>query len=168
MGEVRKISPSTKWAQRKDKVFLTIELEDCQTPEIKLDTQTLHFSAKGGKEQKNYSLELEFFKEVVPEESKQRVTAREITFNIVKKEEGPYWPRLHKEGKKPSYLHTDFNKWKDEDDSEGEDLGMDDNFEAMMSQMGGAGAGGQGFDPGDLQGEESDDSDDEELPDLES
>lgn len=31
----------------------------------------------------------------------------------------------------PSYLHTDFNKWKDEDDSEGEDLGMDDNFEAV-------------------------------------
>jgi len=30
------------------------------------------------------------------------------------------------------------------------------------------GAGGQGFDPGELQGEESDDSDDEELPDLES
>jgi len=26
----------------------------------------------------------------------------------------------------------------------------------------------QGFDPGELQGEESDDSDDEELPDLES
>jgi len=26
----------------------------------------------------------------------------------------------------------------------------------------------QGFDPGDLPGEESDDSDDEELPDLES
>lgn len=34
------------------------------------------------------------------QKSKQRVTAREITFNIVKKEEGPYWPRLFKQGKK--------------------------------------------------------------------
>ena len=31
----------------------------------------------------------------------------------------------------PSFLHTDFSKWKDEDDSEGEDHGMDDNFEAV-------------------------------------
>ena len=31
----------------------------------------------------------------------------------------------------PSFLHTDFNKWRDEDDSEGEDLGMEDNFEAV-------------------------------------
>lgn len=37
------------------------------------------------------------------QESKQRVTAREITFNIIKKEEGPYWPRLCKEGKKVRY-----------------------------------------------------------------
>jgi len=34
------------------------------------------------------------------QKSKQLVTAREVTFNIAKKEEGPYWPRLHKEGKK--------------------------------------------------------------------
>jgi len=34
----------------------------------------------------------------------------------------------------PSYLHTDFNKWRDEDDSEGEDLGMDENnFEAVSN-----------------------------------
>ncbi|KAL9968162.1 hypothetical protein ACROYT_G026502 [Oculina patagonica] len=166
MGEVKTLSPPTRWAQRKDKVFLTIEVADCQTPEIKLESQTLHFSAKGGNEQKIYALDLEFFNEVIPEKSKQHITAREITFIIMKKEEGPYWPRLHKEGKKPSFLHTDFNKWRDEDDSEGEDTGMDDNFEDMMSKM--SAGGGQGFDPGELQGEESDDSDDEELPDLES
>ena len=31
----------------------------------------------------------------------------------------------------PSFLHTDFNKWRDEDDSEEEDTGMDDDFEAV-------------------------------------
>ncbi|KAJ7390020.1 Prostaglandin E synthase 3 (Cytosolic) [Desmophyllum pertusum] len=122
MGEVKTLSPSTRWAQRKDRVFLTIEVEDCQTPEIKLDSQALHFSAKGGKEQKMYSFDLEFYGQVIPEKSKQRITAREVTFNIMKKEEGPYWPRLHKEGKKPSFLHTDFSKWKDEDDSEGKTM----------------------------------------------
>lgn len=167
MGEITPLHPSTKWAQRKDKVILTIELSDCQKPDITLNSTNLHFSAKGGNEQKIYTLDLEFYQEVVPEESKQHVTAREISFNIKKKkEDGPYWPRLLKDAKKPSFLHTDFNRWRDEDDSEEEDTGIDDNFEAMMSQMGGAGA--QGFDPGDNAGGESDDSDDEELPDLES
>jgi len=65
--------------------------------------------------------------------------------------------------KKPGFLHTDFSRWKDEDDSEEEDTAIDDNFESMMSQMGGA--GGQDFDPGEVN---SDDSDNEELPDLDS
>lgn len=37
-----------------------------------------------------------------------------------KKEEGPYWPQLTKEKKKYHWLKVDFNKWKDEDDSEDE------------------------------------------------
>mmetsp|Transcript_57027 Transcript_57027/g.92841 ORF Transcript_57027/g.92841 Transcript_57027/m.92841 type:complete len:165 (-) Transcript_57027:249-743(-) len=164
MGEITPLHPATKWAQRKDRLMLTIELSDCQKPDISITSTHLHFSAKGGKEQKIYSLELEFHKDVVPEESKQHVTAREISLNIKKKEEGPYWPRLLKDSKKPSFLHTDFNRWRDEDDSEEEDTAMDDNFEAMMNQMGAA--GGQNFDPGAAG--ESDDSDDDDLPDLES
>lgn len=163
MGEITMLHPSTKWAQRRDRILLTIELSDCQKPDISLDTNSLKFSAKGGKEQKNYTLELKFHKEVNPEESKQNITAREICFNIKKKEDGPYWPRLVKDAKKPSFLHTDFSRWQDEDDSEEEDTAIDDNFESMMSQMGGA--GGQDFDPGEVN---SDDSDDEELPDLDS
>lgn len=31
----------------------------------------------------------------------------------------------------PTYLHTDFNRWKDEDDSEEEDTAIDDNFESV-------------------------------------
>jgi len=31
----------------------------------------------------------------------------------------------------PSFLHTDFNRWRDEDDSEEEDTAIDDNFEAV-------------------------------------
>ncbi|RMX50637.1 hypothetical protein pdam_00009658 [Pocillopora damicornis] len=128
MGEVNTLSPSTKWAQRKDKIFLTIELADCQNPDIVLKSDTLQFSSKGGKDQKTYTLNLEFYGEVDPG---------------------------------PSFLHTDFNKWRDEDDSEEEDTGMDDDFEAMMSKMGGhgAGAGAESFDPGDVDG--SEDSDDE-------
>jgi len=65
------------------------------------------------------------------QESKQNITAREICFNIKKMEDGPYWPRLVKDAKKPGFLHTDFSRWKDEDDSEEEDTAIDDNFESV-------------------------------------
>ncbi|CAH3183556.1 unnamed protein product, partial [Porites evermanni] len=145
----RPLHPSTKWAQRKDRLMLTIELSDCQKPDISITSTHLRFSL--------YLLHIIYRILLAHKESKQHVTAREISLNIKKKEEGPYWPRLLKEPKKPSYLHTDFNRWRDEDDSEEEDTAMDDNFEAMMNQMGAA--GGQGFDPGDAG--ESDDSDDD-------
>ena len=35
--------------------------------------------------------------------------------------EGPYWPSLMKDKKKVHWLKIDFNRWRDEDDSEPED-----------------------------------------------
>lgn len=35
----------------------------------------------------------------------------------------------------PSFLHTDFSRWRDEDDSEEEDTGIDDNFEAVSAAV---------------------------------
>ena len=43
------------------------------------------------------------------QESKKHVTAREISLNIKKKEEGPYWPRLLKDPKKVSQNEDDVN-----------------------------------------------------------
>lgn len=35
--------PSVMWAQRADKVYLTINLEDCKSPDIKIDEEKLFF-----------------------------------------------------------------------------------------------------------------------------
>lgn len=43
-----------------------------------------------------------------------------IEFALEKAEEGPYWERLLKDKSKQHWLKVDFNKWKDEDDSEDE------------------------------------------------
>jgi len=37
------VPPAVVWAQRKDKIFLTINLEDCKSPDIKLTETTLTF-----------------------------------------------------------------------------------------------------------------------------
>jgi len=55
--------PTVLWAQREDKVFLTIAVEEIESPEIKLEENTLSFSGLAKNGQK-YELNVEFFKSV--------------------------------------------------------------------------------------------------------
>ncbi|KAK6165347.1 hypothetical protein SNE40_022289 [Patella caerulea] len=151
--------PPMLWAQRKDKVWLTIQLENVKDSQIDLTDKKLHFKANGGHDNLPHEVDLEFYSDVIPEDSKNHNSGRDIIFLIKKKDqEAGYWPRLLKDTKKPHFLKTDFDKWKDEDDSDAEDnenYGLDD----MMNQMG-------GFSPGDEDKENEEDSDDDDLPDL--
>merc|ERR1712152_132521 len=86
--------------------------------------------------------------EIDKEKSKFAVRDRVIEFALEKKDSGPYWKRLVKEEKKQHWLKVDFNKWRDEDESDDEAGGGQD-LEQMMSQMGGlGGAGGMAGMPG--------------------
>jgi len=119
--------PTVKWAQRKDRIFLTIEVEDCKDASIDMTETTFSFKGKDQHDKVDKSCDLELFGEIVPE--------------------------LH-------YVKTDFNKWRDEDDSE-EDEQEPTDLEDMMGGL-------NGIDPSSMlpQEEDSDDSDDAELPDL--
>merc|ERR1712045_94651 len=115
------------------------------------------------------------------EKSKYAVRERVIEFALEKKESGPYWERLLKDKTKMHWLRVDFNKWREEDESDDEAGGGD--LEQMMSQMGGMGGmpgmGGMGGGMPDMSKmgagmgrpslddlDAEEDSDDEELPDL--
>lgn len=172
--------PPVQWAQRKQVVFMTIMLEDCKAPTIKLEADKLYFRGKGGTDQKDYEVTLNFFKDISPEDSKHVVRDRIIEFVLKKKEDAPFWTRLLKEDKKFHWLKVDFNKWRDEDDSDeemgpnqdleevGNKVGMNQDLEQMMRQMGGLGGSGDKPSLADLDaGMDGEDSDDEDLPDLE-
>ncbi|XP_066994826.1 prostaglandin E synthase 3 isoform X1 [Anabrus simplex] len=165
-GEDVAVPPPVMWAQRPNVIFLTICLEDCKNPEIKIENDKVFFKGVGGTEKKPHEVTMQLYKEIDPEKSLKFVRDRNIELILKKKEEGsPYWPQLMKDKKKYHWLKVDFNKWKDEDDSEDE-VGQSEDLEEMMRQMGGLGGGGDNkpsFD--DLDAES--DSDDEELPDLE-
>lgn len=89
-----------------------------------------------------------------------------------------FWPRLTKIKGRYHYITIDWNKWKDEDESEGEEEGPQGGLPPGMdfSQFGGAGGLGGGFPGGlgggfpggfgDLGGEEEDD--DDGPPELEA
>lgn len=152
--------PPVVWAQRNDKLYVTINVEDCKGASVKFDNNSLQFSGKGGKQNLDYEVKLDFYGEIDGEKSKFAILPRHVPVVVVKKEGGPYWPRLLKETTKVHWLKTDFDKWRDEDDSDVDDS-KDAAFEDMMNDMGSYKGTGE-----DL-GNDDDDSDDEELPDLE-
>ena len=157
----RLLPPPVLWAQRKNLLYVKVQLEDCRNPIIKLENDRIYFKGKGGTDNKEYEVTLQFLKEIKPEESRYSVRDRATEFVLIKAEEG-FWKRLLKEDTKFHWLKVDFNKWKDEDDSEDDVEGTD--FEEMMSKMGGPNmddSSGLNFDDGGV------DSDDEEIPDLE-
>jgi len=163
--------PIVLWAQRKDKIFLTIEIEDSKDVEFKWEPSKLTFKGHGGPENTLFESSLEFNKEIDPEGIKRAANTRYPQFVIPKKaNEQGFWPRLLKDSKKAPWVKVDFNRWKDEDESD-DDMGMGmgmggggggGDFESMMQNMGG---GMGGFDRPDL--DDFQDSDDEDLPDLE-
>ncbi|KAI9731331.1 MAG: hypothetical protein M1834_005234 [Cirrosporium novae-zelandiae] len=188
------VTPEVLWAQRssatdaaKNYVYLTISAPDVPPKDLKLDlTPTkLIFTGTSTSLKKTYHVELEFFEEIDPENSKTNHTSRDIEFVLRKKElKEEYWPRLLKEKKKLHFLRTDFDKWVDEDE---QDAAPEDDY--MNNLAGGAdvpfGAGGAGGDggfggidfsklgagagmPGDMPGAgEGDDLSDDDMPELE-
>jgi len=166
------LNPIVVWAQRKDQVFVSIDLQDVKDPQIVLEPTKLSFKGTAGG--KHYETDLELFQEIDKEKSKYVVRPRNIEFVLIKKENGPYWDRLLKEGGKRNWLKADWNKWVDEDEADGAenfDTGGMEGFD-----MGGGGGGmpdfsGMGGGMPDFSamggGEGGEDSDDEDIPGLE-
>lgn len=86
----------------------------------------------GGPQQQEYKFELELFGEIDPSKSKMRKTDRHMTVVLEKKDKkGHFWPRLTESKAKIHFVHTDFGKWKDEDDTSDEDDRMNDDFQSV-------------------------------------
>lgn len=140
--ETKHLNPSVEWAQHPTHVLITINVGDCDNPQIKVEKDKLIFKGKGGVDNKDYALEMKFLNTIDPEKSKYAVRPRGIDFALEKMEKGLYWDRLLETNVKQHWLKLDFSKWKEEDDSDdgGEDL------EKMMRNMGGLGEMGGGKD----------------------
>lgn len=86
---------------------------DVPKDKLKLDIQPtkLTFTGYSNSKKATYHVELEFYAEIDPAESKQHHTDRDLELVLRKKElKEEYWPRLLKENKKMHFLKTDFDK----------------------------------------------------------
>ncbi|WMV52550.1 hypothetical protein MTR67_045935 [Solanum verrucosum] len=129
--------PEVLWAQRSEKVYLTISLPDAKDVSLKCDPDgVFNFSAIGVNGD-SFSVTLQLYGNVIPERSlpsevwekeentvnhrercKTNIGSRIILCSIQKEQRG-WWPRILKSEEKPApYLKVDWNKWCDEDDEE--------------------------------------------------
>ncbi|XP_022758018.1 uncharacterized protein OsI_027940-like [Durio zibethinus] len=150
--------PEVKWAQRADKVFITVLLPDSKNAKVNLEPEGVFtFSATAGTDNNLYELRLDLHDKVNVEESKINIGVRSI-FCILGKAEKVWWKKLLRgDGRTPHYVKVDWDKWVDEDEDNGGlgdlDLGGMDFSNFGNMGMGGMDDGGMG---------DFDDSDDEE------
>ncbi|NP_001036958.1 uncharacterized protein CG16817-like [Bombyx mandarina] len=158
------VPPPVLWAQRKEDVFLTFSVET-KDPTIKIEKDSVYFRGEGAPDNRLHEVTIALYDTVLPEKSVFVNKGRCVEMILRKeKTDGPFWPTLTKDKKKPHYLKIDFNKWNDEDDEVEENNSYD--FEQMLQNFGGAGGPGQKAEKPSFDDLETD-SDDENLPDLE-
>jgi prostaglandin-E synthase len=115
-------TPQIKWAQRKDKLFVTIDVVEVKNPQIDIvDGRLLKF--QGSDSNHAYGFEIELYDEVLKEESKFSLDSRNIFLNIKKKTKSTYWPRLQKESGKLNWVGIDWKYYIDEDDEDEDSAG---------------------------------------------
>ncbi|XP_028782430.1 co-chaperone protein p23-1-like isoform X4 [Neltuma alba] len=115
--------PIVKWAQRSDKVYVTVDLPDAKDVKLKLEPDG-RFNFSAHKDEIPYEVDLDLFDKVNVEESKYNIGVRNIVY-VIKKAEKEWWDRLIKqEGKPPVFVKVDWDKWVDEEE-ENERAGMD-------------------------------------------
>ena len=61
------LHPSILWAQRTDTVFLTLQLTDVHDEKLSLEESRFKFEGVGGTDGNQYSCELQFLKEIIPQ-----------------------------------------------------------------------------------------------------
>ncbi|KAF1951476.1 HSP20-like chaperone [Byssothecium circinans] len=114
------VTPEVTWAQRssstepeKNYIFLTIVAADVPESDKQLELTPTKLTFKGASTSKKvtYAVELEFYAEIDPQESKIHHTGRDFELVLRKKElKEEFWPRLLKDNKKVHFLKTNFDK----------------------------------------------------------
>ena len=125
--------PILKWAQRKDKLFITINVVHSKKPVVEIEGKKMKYQGTDGNI--NYAFDIELYDEIDKENSKYTLDARNIFLKLKKKKEGPYWPRLTSDKVKYHWIEVDWAYFVDEDE---EEEGKEPNFEGQdFGDMGG-------------------------------
>ena len=117
MSQAKTQFPILKWAQRKDKLYITICVVHSKKPIVDLtDGKRIKYQGTDGSV--NYAFDIELYDEIVKDQSKYTLESRNIFLNLTKKTSGPYWPRLLKDEKKYHWIEVDWMYYAEEDEED--------------------------------------------------
>jgi prostaglandin-E synthase len=137
--------PRVLWAQQRETVLLTISVPDIEKVDVKFEENLVTFngqtSSTNPKDKNVYAVTIDLYEKIDPEACKYENIGQKYWRLLLKKKDsaGPFWPRLTKEKVRLNWLQTDFDHWKDEDESDdekagaGPGAGFDGNFQNMFS-----------------------------------
>lgn len=89
--------PTVTWAQRKDKVFLTVDLQDSKDVKVSFGNKDddkagiVDFQGKAN-EGKEYAVSLKLYDVINVESSKHTIQPRGVFIVVEKSEAGDHWP----------------------------------------------------------------------------
>ncbi|CAI9117271.1 OLC1v1018628C2 [Oldenlandia corymbosa var. corymbosa] len=120
--------PEVLWAQRSDKIYLTIALPDAKDVSVKCEVDGRFSFSAVGVDGQPFSFTLQLYSNIIPEGCKTKIGLRNILCSV-QKEKKDWWKRLLKSDGKPApYIKVDWNKWRDEDDVASDDDDDDDDL----------------------------------------
>lgn len=131
--------PSVRWAQQREHVLLTIAVPDLEKVDVKFEEDSVafqgHSASKNAAGPTNYAVKIDLFEKIDPATSKYENVGQKFWRLLLKKKDAKasFWPRLTKEKARLHWLQTDFDHWKDEDESDDEKPGFGGNFQDMFS-----------------------------------
>ena len=112
------LNPPLMWAQDRNKVYVTIKLQDIQDEEVSIDEGFFVFKGKANGSDWDYKLEL--YDNIChnDKETKYVKFGRYMQLNFRKKDTTKWWPRLAKTPKKLANVGIDWEKWIDDDQAD--------------------------------------------------
>jgi len=130
---VKVLCPFVYWAQSNKDISLRVDLKDVKDPDITIEEEEIEFSCigTGSQGQQKYEFLLEFYLPVEKDTAVCTVYDREILIKVQKKDED-WWPRLLYEQKKMPWLKIDFDRIKNESESEEEKAQQDISYEELL------------------------------------
>jgi len=131
--------PRVLWAQQREHVLLTIAVPDIEKVDVKFEEDSVSFRGQTSSSNKDvnvYEVKINLYEKIDPATSKYENIGQKFWRLLLQKKDATaaFWPRLTKDKTRFHWLQTDFDHWKDEDESDDEKAGgFGGNFQDMFS-----------------------------------
>lgn len=116
--------PQTRWAQRKDRIFLTLDVFAPKNVQVEFSPSAVLIKGTGslasGAPESDFQHEMKFLHTIDHAACTYKVVGNSVQIFIMKKEKAPYWERLLVEPSKVTkqWLSCDWAYWVDEEEED--------------------------------------------------